>query len=225
MWNFAVYYQVYSDFQYQSDGVLFRDPEGALGTESPVVNVKEAESYGFDSDYTMLMSSNWLLSAAISYNKAELTDAKNTPCTNDEPIADDTWAFNSCDLTGQRAGNLPEWSANLATEYWRSFGGFSGEWYLRGLLNAESEYYSSAERQDLDSYATLDLYLGVRAPESTWDISLWVKNVTDESAELKNTRFPQIPDYDSASMVDSGYVFVKRQLHPRTMGITLGYSF
>jgi iron complex outermembrane receptor protein len=223
--NVAAYYQLYSDFHYLAESVEYRDNQGGISLASPVVNVDEAESYGFDSNITVLLSPHWRLNGALSYNRAELSDAEDVPCSTSEAISDELWDYNSCDLTGERAGNQPEWSGNLATEYHRPLGGGGSEWYLRGLLNAESEYYSASERIDLDSYATLDLFLGLRASVNSWDARVWVKNVFDESAELKTQRLPLIPDFQNGGQIESGLTWVKRQLNPRTAGVTVSYTF
>lgn len=225
MFNFATYYQVYDQFQYQAASVSYRDGDGTISLADPVVNVDEAVSYGFDSDFAVLISEHWNLSSSLSFNQTELTDARSVPCTNGEPVGEALWSFNTCDLTGDKAGGLPEWSANIASEYWGGVSSISSEWYLRGLFNAESEYYSPAFREDLDSYVTLDLYLGLRSVDSVWDVSVWVKNIADESARLKDRALPDIPDYENGVMMSNPYVEIRRQLPPRTIGVTFSYNF
>ena len=225
VFNFATYYQLYEQFQYQAASVSYRDGDGTVSLADPVVNVDEAISYGFDSDFAVLLSENWNLSSSVSFNQTELTDAKAVPCTTGAPVGDTLWDFNTCDLTGEKAGGLPEWSANIASEYWGSVGSLSSQWYVRGLLNAESEYFSPVFREDLDSYVTLDLYLGMRSVDSVWDVSVWVKNITDESAILKDRALPDIPDYDSGVMIPNPFVEIRRQLDPRTIGVTFAYNF
>jgi iron complex outermembrane receptor protein len=224
LWSMAVYYQVYSDFQYQADSVEFRDIEDGISLADPTVNVDEAEIYGFDTDITVLLSEQWSLSAALSYTDTELTDAENVPCTSGEPVGEEVWSYNTCNFNGERAGGLPEWSGNLSTEYFQPIDGRS-EWYVRALANAESEYYSASEQKDLDSYATLDLFLGWRTTSRNWDVRLWVKNVTDESAELNTVRLPTVPDYANGGETDSGLTWVRQQLNARTAGLTVGYNF
>lgn len=226
LWNFALYYQTYTDFQYLAE-VAFRTPEAGIDIETPVVNVDEAEVYGFDSDFTILVSEQWTLSAAVSYNSTELSDASDVPCINDEPIGDEVWSFNTCDLTGDRAGNLPEWSANLFTEYFIPTGSGNSEWYARALLNWESEYYSNTEEGDLDSYTTLDLFLGWRTASRSWDAQIWARNVFDETAELDNEAVQPVPDYDNPAggQLVTGYTWVRNQLNPRTIGLTVSYNF
>ncbi len=224
LWNLALYYQLYTDFMYNAEQFDYRNLDGGISIASAVVNVDEAESYGFDTDFTVLLSENWTLRTGLSYNQAELTDAKNVPCTSGAPVGDDTWSFNTCDFSGERAGAAPEWSANVSTEYFNGIGS-NMEWYVRGLFNAESEYYSISERKDLDSYAMLDLYLGLRSAENTWDANLWVKNVTDESAVLKTETRGDLPDYDAGVQVANPYIWIRRSLDPRTIGITVNYNF
>jgi len=222
--NVATYYQLYTDFQFQATAD-YRDPNGRISIAEPVVSVDEAESYGVDSDITVLLSENWMLRAALSYNQAELTDADGVPCTTGEPLSTELWDFDTCDFTGERAGQEAEWSGNLATEYSQGLGGADMEWYVRGLVNAESEYYSQSLQEDLDSYGMLDLFLGLRSPSGTWDASLWAKNLSDESAVLKADSLPQIPDFDTGATVANPYTWVRRQLPPRTLGLTVNYNF
>lgn len=226
LWNMAVFYQIYNDFQYLAE-VEFRNPDGSTGLETPVVNVDEAEVFGFDADFTVLLSEQWTLSAALSHNKTELSDASDVPCVSDEPLGEAAWDFNTCDLSGDRAGNLPEWSANLFSEYHILSGSGLSEWYVRGLLNWESEYYSNTEQSDLDGYARVDVFLGWRTVSGSWDVQLWAKNLFDESAELDNEAVSTVPDYanpDGGERV-TGYTWVRSQLGPRTLGVTLSYGF
>jgi iron complex outermembrane receptor protein len=224
LWNLALYYQLYNDFMYNAEQFEYRNVDGAISIATAVVNVDEAESYGLDTDFTVLLSQNWTLRAGLSYNKAELTDARDTPCTSGEPVGEETWSFNTCDFSGDRAGAQPEWSANVASEYSNAIGS-NMEWYVRGLVNAESEYYSISERKDLDSYAMLDLYLGLRSAADTWDANIWVKNITDESAVLKTETRSDLPDYDAGAQVENPYIWIRRSLDPRTIGITVNYNF
>ena len=113
----------------------------------------------------------------------------------------------------------------MTSEYWGGVESISSEWYLRGLLSVESEYYSPTFREDLDSYATLDLYLGLRSVNRARDVNVWVKNISNESAKLKDRSLPDIPDYENGVMMPSPYVEIRRQLAPRTIGVTFNYNF
>ena len=224
----AAYYQVYSDFHYLADGTTYNLPPeegGGTGLTNPVVNVDEAESYGVELELNLLATEYWSWSLTASYNNTEFTDASGVPCTSDEPIPPGSFNFNTCDLDGERAGRLPEWSGTAHTEFWQPLGEGNLQWYLRGLVKAESEFYSQSLREDLDSYAFLDLFAGIRDADNRWDLSLWVKNVTDEEARLESLKTPPLPDFENGGEVPNPYEFVRTQLDPRTVGITGRYSF
>lgn len=223
--NVALYYQIYENFHFEARGVEHNTPLGVVSQSNAVVNVPEVEVYGFDSDISVLISQHWNLTAALSYNSTEFTEASDVPCTTGEPLPPGDWSFNTCDLEGERAGGLPQWSFNFITEYWGDFSRLDSEWYVRGLLNSETEYYSTSFQEDLDGYTTLDLFMGLRAANGSWDVSLWVKNLTDETALLNTERLPQVPDYDTNEMVESGYIQVSDLLDSRTIGVTFNYNW
>lgn len=228
--NGSVYYQLYEDFQYQAQTIDYRQfgvgsNAGAIDQASPVLNVDEVEAYGFDSDFTFLISSDWLLRAALSYNRTRFSQAAEVPCTSDEPLPDAPLTYNTCDLDGERAGQMPEWSANIGSEYTRPLGSGNKQWYVRGLINSESRYYSQSLSRDLDNYITLDLFAGLRAQEGNWDAMLWMKNVSDTSALLRAQSLPLVPDYSNGGQVESGLIWARRQIQPRTLGLTLRLAF
>jgi outer membrane receptor protein involved in Fe transport len=42
--------------------------------------------------------------------------------------------------------------------------------------------YDTNNGSDFESYQILDLFVGWRSSDFSWDVSLWAKNVTDEDA-------------------------------------------
>ena len=175
----------------------------------------------------MILNQFWSAHVTASYNQTELTDAKNVPCTTDAPLPPGNFTFNTCDLTGERAGRLPEWSGIVTSEYFQplELGAGNLQWYLRGRLKAETEFYSNALDEDLDSYATLDLFTGIRTDNGQWDASLWVKNVFDEEARFEALPLPPLPDFDTGGDVPNPYTQIRTQQPPRAVGITGSYRF
>lgn len=228
LWSTAAYYQLYNDFQFQADTVEFRIPEeagGGVDLASPVVNVDEVEVIGVETELSVLLAERWTMGLAASYNQTEFSDADDVPCTTGEPLPEAPFSFNTCDLTGERAGQLPEWSLVLNSEYAIPIGSSGMETYARGLLKAESEYYSQAFGRDLDDYVVIDLFLGLRSPDHRWDVSLWVKNLFDESALLGALPLEEVPDYVNSGTLNNPYTHITSQLQPRTAGITALYRF
>jgi outer membrane receptor protein involved in Fe transport len=226
--NLAAYFQVYEDFHFLAEGVAYNLPPqdgGGTALANPVVNVEEVESYGLEAELSWLFSEHWSLNVTASYNNTEFTDAPAVPCTSGEPIPEGFWNFNTCNLEGERAGRLPEWSGVVQSEYAREFGDGGMQWYLRGLVKAESEFYSQGLKEDLDSYATLDLFAGLRGTSRRWDVTLWLKNATDEEARIEALALPDLPDFEGGGSVTNPYAFIRTQLEPRTLGLTASYYF
>lgn len=224
----AAYYQVYSDFHFLAEGVTYNIPPadgGGTTLANPVVNVDEAESYGVEAELSLLVNEFWSWNITASYNNTEFTDAQGVPCTNGEPLPPGSFTYNTCDLEGERAGRLPEWSGAANTEFWQPLGEGKLQWYLRTLLKAESEFYSQGLKQDLDSYVFMDLFAGIRSADRNWDVSLWVKNITDEEARIEALKAPPLPDFENGGDYDNPYEFVRTQLDPRTIGLTGSYHF
>ena len=91
----------------------------------------------------------------------------------------------------------------------------------------ESESYSNTVQANLETYDTLDLFLVWRTASRSWDAQVWAKNILDETAELDNEALPPVPDYDNPAggQLVTGYTWVRNQLNPRTIGLTVSYNF
>ena len=116
-------------------------------------------------------------------------------------------------MSGTAAGQQPEWTFVLQSEYRRPFEAIGGDWFVNGLFNWNDEALVPGDltgRLTADSYYLLDLYAGLDT--ETWTAKVWVKNVFDD-AEVINKR-PAGDDYNDLSLVA-----------PRTTGVTLTYRF
>jgi len=232
--NLAAFYQIYSDFHYGAQNVSYVLEDGGIAQNSAVVNAKEVSVKGFETELNYLLTENWNVLASVSYSKVEFEDFDDAPCNDpDQPLVN-PGDFAVCDLEGEPAGTQPEWSAVLMSEYTAQLGGNGLEWYLRGLAKAEDERWDPDVNTDLDSYAVFDVFAGVRTAEQGWDVSLWVKNLFDESARLNTMPTLPLPDYSLAgqvsvtegpAVVDSGLTRIEDLLAPRTVGITARYDF
>ena len=104
---------------------------------------------------------------------------------------------------------------------------FEGKVYLRGLFKyTDDRLITDASagignvRREVSSYQTLDLFTGLRSNDFAWDVSLWVKNVTDEDEVI----YQQGPDqYDIA--LSGGSYTQTNILRERTFGMTARYNF
>jgi iron complex outermembrane recepter protein len=193
--NAAVYYQDYEDFQVLrnagADAVGF-----SAGREQPVqitANAPDATSIGAEAEFVALFNQNWSLSGSVSYNDTEIDDWTDAPCkfSGDVPGEDFDPAFNlpednpnykekgvdapTCTVDG-RASNQPRWELSLTPEYQAAIGSSNMEWFARALYR----YASERNDPELESFNTLDLFLGLQSNDGQWNITAWGKNITEE---------------------------------------------
>jgi len=193
--NMAVYYQEYEDFQVLrnagADAVGYNN-----GGEQPVQvtgNAPDATSTGVEAEFVALFNANWSLNGSIAYNDTKIDNWDDAPCkfSGDVPGVDFDPAFNLpdsnpnqkvkgvdapiCTVDG-RASNEPHWNLSLTPEYQAQIGDSGMEWFARGLYR----YASERNDPELESFNTLDLFLGLQSTDGQWTVTAWGKNVTGE---------------------------------------------
>ena len=194
--NVALYYQKFDGYLGFTRGVQVVNNAGEpVDLPGGIVYNGDANIWGIEVEGKILLSERWDAGGALSYSKGEW-DGATQPC-NDR-VGNEV--IGSCDIDGQPIGGEPEWSLSLNSEYFYPLK--STELYLRGLfkytddrLNTDASAGIGNVRSEFSSYQTLDLFTGLRSNDFAWDVSLWVKNVTDEDELV----YQQGPDqYDIA---------------------------
>ncbi len=159
-------------------------------------NAGEAEVMGLEGDFTYLASDNWIISGAFSFNNTELT---GRPAGADNLLA-----------TGSDLALTPSFQGNLNLRY--DFDLAGNEAYAQlGLQHRGSTHTSVVINEDfpLDSYTTADLALGMI--KDNWKVNVYIKNLTDERAEL----FISNQDDISRTVVN----------RPFNVGLKVSYNF
>ena len=219
--NVALYYQKFDGYLGFTRGVqVVNDAGEPVDLPGGIVYNGDANIWGIEVEGKVLLSERWDAGGALSYNKGEW-DGATQPC-NDR-VGNEV--IGSCDIDGQPIGGEPEWSLSLNSEYFYPLK--STELYLRGLfkytddrLNTDASAGIGNVRSEFSSYQTLDLFTGLRSNDFAWDVSLWVKNVTDEDEVI----YQQGPDqYDIA--LSGGSYTQTNILRERTFGMTARYNF
>ncbi|GFE80635.1 hypothetical protein GCM10011487_26350 [Steroidobacter agaridevorans] len=89
----------------------------------------------------------------------------------------------------------------------------------------------------MDSYATLNLYTGVRDSEGQWEVTLFAKNIFDEEVVLNSSAGPQTTNLStlrfgpggtivgSASSAFASPYYSVNVLQEREIGLTLRVGF
>jgi outer membrane receptor protein involved in Fe transport len=219
--NGAVYYQAFSDYQGFVRGIEVLDENGIpQNVPGGLVFNGDANIWGVEFEGRILLTETWNAGGSLSYSKGEW-DGATAPCNDRAPGE----VLGECDVDGEPLGGEPEWSVSLNSEYYYPLD--STEIYLRGLfkytddrLNTDASAGIGNVSSDFESYQTLDLFLGWRSSDFTWDVNIWAKNVTDEDEVI----FQQGPDQYDIALSEGSYTQTNI-LKERTVGMTARYNF
>jgi iron complex outermembrane recepter protein len=212
----AIYFSTYSDYQARANFEAYNlaTGENEIITNSPWVNVDEAEQWGIEADLRWYPVENWMLFGGVSYADVEFS-AGEIPCTDpgQAPVGPDN-RYNTCAADGLNGSEQPQFNATLQTEYTFPQLMFNSDVYVGALYAYRGEIEDipgdTTGRLDADAYGTLDLFTGLRA--ESWTLQVFAKNITDEDGVY--SRRPVGLEYNELTMTP-----------PRTVGVTASYNF
>jgi outer membrane receptor protein involved in Fe transport len=205
-WNGAAYFMEWEDMQFtQFNSAAFLQPIGLT------INIGEAEITGIETDLSYLPIDGLLLTAAVAYNEAELSE---------DFVLIPTDPTNSRSLNAPKGTPLPfapEWKFNLSARYDFNLGSFGS--YAQIVYAYVDDSYNdlfvfngdsiNTDRQKQDSYENVNASLGLG--RNTWNLELFVTNLTDERAEISRD-----------TQAYGTYITTNR---PRTIGLKLAMRF
>ena len=185
---------------------------GVTPTVQYITNVGTLISKGVELDARVFPVRGLFGSASLMYNDAKYDSYTNAP-------AQFSYSYlGTQDLSGQQASGAPKWTMGAAAEYSAPIAKSNGgnvDAYLGGDWSFRSSFKAAV---NLDPYSQIPAYqlwgahAGVRA-NARWDISLWVRNLTDKH-------------YFNTASISSQYGVVLAALgEPRTFGGTLRATF
>jgi iron complex outermembrane receptor protein len=259
--NLSAYQQDFNDYVYRGVPVYYVNYRRV----SPTVVVPEVATFSFvagvpvqvegvEAEATYQILSRWYVSGNVSYADGQIDNGR-IACTDlngdgspDVNVARPTLAqlqaavgagqnVSTCQFSG-RSSFVPKWSANLQSE--ASFGITPRlDGFVRGLAA-----YTPSNSQDpnntfdtVDSYTLLNLFAGVRASNGLWEVSLFARNVFDETVVLNTGGAPLSTGLttltfgpggavtgSTASSFSSGYHSVS-VVPEREVGVTLRFGF
>lgn len=213
--NLSVYRQDFDNYVYRGNPIYFV----SYRRLTPTIVVPEVSTFNFvaavpaqvngaEAEASFQILPRWNVTGNVSYADGQIEDA-TVACTdlNGDGVPDvnsqaPTLAqlmaavgpgqnVSQCEFSG-RSAFVPRWSANLQTE--ASFGLTSRmDGFVRGVAtySPDNSQDPSNTFDDVDSYALVNLYTGVRDPEGRWEVSLFANNVFDEQVVLNSGSGPQ----------------------------------
>ncbi|HWT52197.1 MAG TPA: TonB-dependent receptor [Caulobacter sp.] len=182
---------------------------------------------GAEVEVTGVIVEGWQATVSASYIDAHYDNALlycNDINNDGVPDADLTWVqpgrqVSVCQskskLTND-AGIAPgKFNVSLNSEYIRNVGAV--DLFARGLARyTPKAYYAGADRH-FDRYATVDLYLGLRDVQRTWEVSLFAQNLFDKTNQLAERPV-------SVNGVNGGYLSDTVNAE-RKVGVSFRYNF
>ena len=167
--NATAFLSDYQDFQSAS----------FVGLQFLVNNAEKVRVQGLEADLTARVSEGFTLDLSATYAEATYESYTQGSCYTgrapDDPLT------GACDLSGQALPFAPKLTATAGLQWEHSFSAGSlfsrldGSWV--GEQNVTSELDPNHGQQD--AYGLLNFRLGWR--RDTWEVSGWVRNLTDET--------------------------------------------
>ncbi|MEH6581892.1 MAG: TonB-dependent receptor [Halioglobus sp.] len=175
--NVAAFYNEFTDVQVSTF-------DGNAGFT--VGNAAETETKGVELDGSVAVTESLTLSGGLAYLKAEYGSFDNAGC-NEPQVID--WiasggSRSSCvqDLAGKPLQFAPEWSANLAADYYLSVGDNLEMKFGMDVMYSDDFVIPNDQDPVLnqDAYWKLNARVQLANNGDTWSVALIGKNLTDE---------------------------------------------
>ncbi len=224
-YSVAAFYQKYSNYQPKATTVNALVQQG-LNRVSQLVQGglifnADATIQGAEAEWNAVIGEHFQLGGGVSYSDATFDSGEKGPCNRPftaAEIANLAVEVATCDIGGQPVSSIPHWSANLNAEYTTPLA--LGEFYVRPLLTYMGNRKDRlAPRQAFSDYVMVNLYAGLRAEDGTWDVSLWVKNLSDVDRD-------NVFSIPAAHAIGGESNFTRALLvPPRLIGATLTWNF
>ena len=207
-WNGAIFREDWKDFQF-----------AYLGTNglTEIRNANQARIDGLETDVTWAATYNLSITGGAAFYNARLTE-DYCQATDANGVMDPSCFGSLADrpdfaASGTRLPITPRFKGNLNARY--SFDLWQGDaFWQASLVHVGSRSSDLREKQgallgDLDAYTLLDLSVGYH--HDNWSFDVFLKNATDERAELAK--------FSECAASTCGFQTYTVTTPPRTLGI------
>lgn len=260
--NISGYYQKFQNYPYRvSTPIVSISTSPTLTPATPTVTTAAGFNFvapvpvkvkGVEAELTFDITPEFSLSTSIAYADSKITGGA-FPChdLNDDNIADavaPTAAalyahvgdrqIDTCTGTASASSASP-WQGMIQAEYRHPINDWS-EGFIRGFANwkGHSDGDSINPLDQVKGYAQLDLFGGIRDASGAWEVTAFVKNVTNTSRVLTRSANPLVttlaPNQNLAPFGGTGtsipsssatnYLAIST-IAPRELGISVRFAF
>lgn len=179
--NLTGFYTQIDDFQAQT---LIPDPSGtAIFT---VANAGKVETYGFETELTVIPVEGFTLSGALAYTKATFAEFPNAPCYQLQTAAQGCATVSGQrvqDLAGATLANAPELVANALARYDFAVSAGADAFAQFGVQfrgDAQSSILNDPNTE-IDAYTLVDAQLGVDLLDGQLSLVGFARNLFNEN--------------------------------------------
>ncbi|MEH6611373.1 MAG: TonB-dependent receptor [Halioglobus sp.] len=146
-----------------------------------VNNAASLISQGLEFETQVALTSDWELGGSLAYLDSEYDSYTGAPCTVYQAAA--TVGECTQDLSGERGPNAPEWSGTVYASYERPIGenllfGFKFDASYKDAYFLDGDLDPNALQE---SYVKVNGRIGISSANDTWELSLYGRNLTDET--------------------------------------------
>lgn len=206
--NISGFHQEFTNYPYRApgSGVYYVNTVALTPLTQQVAQFNFAAAVpvkvdGVEGEVSYELTPNWNVGAVASYALGKINgtipcndlngDGKPDVITSAPTLAALQAAtggnnISSCKVN-QRSSFQPPFSTTVQSEYSMPFGSYDG--YVRGLVNynGKSQGDPTNAFDDVEDYALVNLFAGIRAPDKGWEVTLYAKNVFNTVKVLTRT--------------------------------------
>lgn len=179
--NMAAFYTIFNDFH----ALSFDGNAGALFLN----NAGQQTSKGVEVTADLAVSQLITVGFDVAYLLAQYDEYEDGPCYYNSP---DTRPDDSCDLSGQALPFAPKWAGNVYVlfHYPVAQGNVyvRADWYANSSQNIDTQLNPSM----VESTRLFNLGAGFRTER--WELSVWGKNLADQTDQLLVAEVPILAD-------------------------------
>ena len=224
------YHQIFDGMFYTTSPIYYLQTS-TVPNVAPTVTTTEITTNsnavvdGIELDASGIVLPQWTISGHLSFADGRLSNDL-IPCSPPggaptvatfQALGKDIYMCRSDASTS----TAPHWNFTLQSEYDQPI-----SQAVDGFVRGDLQYYGKNPYADppnvVPAYGLVDLYIGVRRPDGAWEVSLYGKNITDNSTIVNPTVAPitGIPQFFGSP----GYTMIARTPQ-REYGIVVRYAF
>ena len=245
-YSVAAFYQKFDGFLSRFTSIQYNCPEvnSACDATGPAIQPGEPTDGAFDFNYNgdakvkgieatidARFIDIWDINVSAAYTRARYSnallpcndfDGSGVPNQNGTPRITGTGNVSYCASSG-RLAETPDFSLTANSELRFPMGDYTP--FVRGLFTYRPGFHSDRVNYDYRNRELLNLFVGLRGPDSKWEITAFARNLLNQKRITNISLGNAItPTQTPGATLDSGYRLVN-VMNPREFGATVNFKW